>query len=340
VKLFYSYSATDETLRRELEKHLSLLKADHLIDTWTFRNIDAGQDWEKEIDARLEEADLILLLVSADFLASKYCWDKEMKRAIERADSGEATVIPILLRSCDWQAAPFAKLQLLPENAKPVTLWRPRDRGWANVVAGVRKHVESASPVTTSAMTAAKSDIRSDAPNTIEKAKHVIAAVQRAKVRSERLRDINTAAASEGARTFIEVSNIVAGVNETTPDLKLSVGWNAERCVVRVGNVSLVLSVEYERRSYWDNPPVPAFHASLWFGAVPFPNERKRWRLRNKPEEFVDHYWVLELDGDDVWKWRVSNSDQRISSGAVAEDCIDRLLDFHVAVESGRRRRP
>jgi len=337
VKLFYSYSATDEPLRRDLEKHLSLLKAEQLIDTWTFRNIDAGKEWEKEIDARLEDADLILLLVSADFLASRYCWAREMKRAIERADAGETIVIPVLLRSCDWQAAPFAKLQLLPENAKPVTLWRPRDRGWANVVAGIRKRVESAPSVTTSAKST--SNRRSDELNTVTKVKQVVAAVQLAKARSERLRDIKTAAASEGAQTFIEVARIVASINETTPDLKLSVGWNAERCVVRVGDVSLVLYVEYERRNYWHGTPSPAFHASLWFGAVAFPTERKRrWRFRNKPEEFVDHIWVLELDSDDIWRWRSDRSDRRVPASAVAEDCVHRLLDFHVRVERGLKR--
>lgn len=141
--IFFSYSSADEPLRVELEQHLAVLKRAGLIETWGFRQIEAGDDWRRRIDDRLNSATIILLLVSANFLASDYCWNVEMRRAIERHDAGSAIVVPIVLKDCDWHAAPFSKLQLLPEGAKPVTRWRPRDRAWASVVAGIRRLLEA-----------------------------------------------------------------------------------------------------------------------------------------------------------------------------------------------------
>src|SRR5258708_9148478 len=96
-RLFYSYSSADETLRAEFEKHLALLKREGLIETWTFRNIDAGQEWKRSIDANLNSATIILLLISADFMSSDYCWEIEMKRALERHEAAAASVLPIIL---------------------------------------------------------------------------------------------------------------------------------------------------------------------------------------------------------------------------------------------------
>lgn len=143
--IFCSYSSADEAFREELEDHLAVLKRAGVIEMWSFRQIEAGDDWKRRIDERLDASSIILLLVSANFLASNYCWDVEMKRALERHESGEATVIPVILKDCDWRAAPFARIQALPEGAKPVTRWRPRDRAWSNVVAGIRKVVQSKS---------------------------------------------------------------------------------------------------------------------------------------------------------------------------------------------------
>jgi TIR domain len=94
------------------------------------------------IDKNLEAAKIILLLVSSDFIASDYCYDKEMKRALEKHRAGEARVIPIILRHCDWERAPFAELQALPEDAKPVTEWKYSDEAWTDVARSIRKIVE------------------------------------------------------------------------------------------------------------------------------------------------------------------------------------------------------
>ncbi|MBC7931670.1 MAG: tetratricopeptide repeat protein, partial [Rubrivivax sp.] len=107
------------------------------------RRIVAGQEWDRQIDKHLESADIILLLVSPDFLASHYCYDIEVKRAMERHDAGEARVIPIILRHCDdWQSAPFGKLQAVPKDARPVTDWPDHDKAFADVAAGIRRAVE------------------------------------------------------------------------------------------------------------------------------------------------------------------------------------------------------
>ncbi|HSK71710.1 MAG TPA: TIR domain-containing protein, partial [Pyrinomonadaceae bacterium] len=139
VRLFYSYSHKDETLRNELETHLKILERQGLISSWNDRQIGAGDEWKKEIDKNLESADIILLLVSADFIASDYCYEIEMKRAVERHKKDDAVVIPVILRDSNWKKAPFGKLQALPKNAKAVTKWSDKDSAWRDVSEGIEK---------------------------------------------------------------------------------------------------------------------------------------------------------------------------------------------------------
>jgi hypothetical protein len=141
ISLFYSYSHKDEALRDELETHLTLLRRQGVISGWHDRRIAAGTEWKGQIDHHLEAADVILLLVSSDFLASDYCWDVETKRAMDRHEAGTARVIPVILRPCDWQSAPFGKLQALPKDAKPVTSWKDRDEAFTDVARGIRNAV-------------------------------------------------------------------------------------------------------------------------------------------------------------------------------------------------------
>jgi GUN4-like/TIR domain len=138
VTVFFSYAHKDESLRDDLSEHLSLLKRDRVIQDWHDRQIPAGADWASEIDRNLNTADIILLLISASFLSSDYCWGNELKRAMERHEAREACVIPVILRPCDWQSSPFAKLQAFPKDAIPVTRWEDQDEAFLNVVQGVR----------------------------------------------------------------------------------------------------------------------------------------------------------------------------------------------------------
>jgi hypothetical protein len=142
TEVFFSYAHKDKRLRDQLETHLSSLKRQNIITGWHDRKIAAGTEWKDRIDEHLESARIILLLVSADFLASEYCYNVELKRALERHEAGEARVIPVILRPCDWQTAPFGKLQALPTDAKPVTEWSSRDRAFQIVAEGIRKVVK------------------------------------------------------------------------------------------------------------------------------------------------------------------------------------------------------
>jgi len=109
---------------------------------WHDRDISAGTEWELEISKHLNEVQIILLLVSPDFMDSDYCYDVEMMRAIERHERGEACVIPIILRPTEWKDAPFGRLQSLPTDAKPVSTWRNRELAFLNIAQGIKKVIE------------------------------------------------------------------------------------------------------------------------------------------------------------------------------------------------------
>jgi TIR domain-containing protein len=142
ASVFFSYSHADEVFRDQLEKQLSLLKRQGVIEVWHDRRIGAGQEFAHEIDRHVETDDIFLLLISADFLASDYCYDKEMTRAMQRHEAGEAIVIPVILRACDWQGAPFGKLNASPPDGKPVTKYPDRDEALLEVAKAVRAAAE------------------------------------------------------------------------------------------------------------------------------------------------------------------------------------------------------
>ncbi|SRR6266700_65322 len=121
IKIFFCYAREDDTLVRALEKQLKALRRQGLIDIWYDREISPGMEWEQEIDKHLNSSQVILLLISPDFMDSEYCYGVEMQRAMERHERGEAHIIPIILRPVYWQGAPFGKLQVLPSEARPIT---------------------------------------------------------------------------------------------------------------------------------------------------------------------------------------------------------------------------
>lgn len=136
--LFLSYAHEDEPFRRELEKHLAGLRREKLVEEWHDRLIMAGDDWDGEINAKLDAAHIILLLISPDFMASRYIDEVEVKRAMHRYEMGTATVIPVLIRPTEWQGAPFSKLQAVPTDAVPITEWKDQDAAFVNVVRHLR----------------------------------------------------------------------------------------------------------------------------------------------------------------------------------------------------------
>lgn len=138
INIFISYSHEDEGYKEKLEKHLSILKRNNIIETWHDRKIIPGEEWDKKIKDELEAAQIILLLVSVDFLSSNYCYDIEIKRAVAKHEKGEAVLIPIMLRKCDWHDTSFSKIQALPKNAKPVKNFEDEDEAFFLIVEGIK----------------------------------------------------------------------------------------------------------------------------------------------------------------------------------------------------------
>ncbi|MBT9316839.1 TIR domain-containing protein [Leptothoe spongobia] len=142
LEVFFSYAHEDEDLRDRLATHLKLLERQKVISAWYDRDITGGEEWETEILEQLEKADIILLLISADFLASDFCWGVELEQAMKRHGEKSACVIPIILRSVDWKDTPFSKLQALPKNAEPVTNWTNQDQAFTDIAKGIRRVAE------------------------------------------------------------------------------------------------------------------------------------------------------------------------------------------------------
>lgn len=143
INLFISYAHKDDPFRKQLGAHLSTLRSQGIISDWHDGRILPGQDWNSVIDEALNKSRIILILISADFLHSEYCYAKEMGRAIERHDAGEAVVIPIILRACIWEYSRFGKLQALPKGAKPIQNWKYKDEAWLDVVRGLLQVIEA-----------------------------------------------------------------------------------------------------------------------------------------------------------------------------------------------------
>lgn len=111
INIFFAYSRENSDLRARLDKHLSTLKRNKSINTWFDGKIEPGKEWEAEIFQALQTADIVCLLISADFISSDYCYEVEMEEALQRHKLGESVVIPIILSHCDWSDTPFSKLQ-------------------------------------------------------------------------------------------------------------------------------------------------------------------------------------------------------------------------------------
>ena len=166
--VFLSYSHKDASYRDQLEIHLEMLKRQGVISVWHDRRLLAGDDFGAGIARELEQADIILLLVSADFLASEYCYSVEMRHALERQRQGTARVIPVILRLCEWQQAPFAHLLACPTDGRPVSKFADPDEAYLEIAKAIRVAAGAArqtsfAPTTTAAITAptSKADPRS-----------------------------------------------------------------------------------------------------------------------------------------------------------------------------------
>lgn len=139
--LVFSYSHADEAQRNELEKHLSPLKRMGKITTWHDRRIVPGQVFEHQIDHYFSQADIILLLISSDFIASDYCYQVEMTNALERHKKGEAVVIPVILRECAWHQLPFGNIMAATIDGKAISRFASHDEGYVQVADAVSRAI-------------------------------------------------------------------------------------------------------------------------------------------------------------------------------------------------------
>ncbi|MDO7173314.1 toll/interleukin-1 receptor domain-containing protein [Mariniflexile sp. AS56] len=142
VKIFTSYAHEDEGLKDEMDKYLKVLKRSGKIDAWNDRELIAGQEWNEGIMSEFAKANIILLLVSVDFIASDFIWDTELAEAMKRHEAGTAFVVPVILRSCKWTSMPFAKLQALPKNARPISDYDDKDVAFTEVATGIERLVD------------------------------------------------------------------------------------------------------------------------------------------------------------------------------------------------------
>lgn len=142
VNIFFSYAHKDEELKDRLETNLSMMKREGLLKSWSDRQINPGEEFDNVIDKHINDAHVILFLVSPDFIDSDYIWNIEMTRALERHEAREAHVIPVILRPSDWKSAPFGKLLVLPTDGKAVTLWTNEDAAFLDISKGIRKVVK------------------------------------------------------------------------------------------------------------------------------------------------------------------------------------------------------
>ncbi len=144
LRFFVSYSHKDEPYKDELVTHMASLRRTGAIKSWDDRQIPIGGEWDHQIKSEMNNADVILLLISSDFMNSSYCNDVEVTRAMERHhdNNDPAVVVPIILRHCDWTDAPFAKLQALPKNATPIAKYGDKDEAYLFIVKQIKNLIK------------------------------------------------------------------------------------------------------------------------------------------------------------------------------------------------------
>lgn len=164
AKAFISYSHRNERSLERLHTHLAMLRREGLIDAWYDREILAGKDIDREIGSNLEESEIFLALVSPDFLASNYCYEREMKAALERHEAGTLVVVPIIVEPCDWKSSPLVKLKALPKDGKPISTWTNEDIAYLDVVMELRRILSSQENVPAAKIRTASTTIQTSSP--------------------------------------------------------------------------------------------------------------------------------------------------------------------------------
>jgi hypothetical protein len=139
ASIFISYSHADERTLERLHKHLATLQREGLVKTWYDRQILAGSQFDGDIGRQLDKSDIFIALVSADYLASRYCYEQEFERALSRSDRGEMQIVPVIAEPCDWLSTPLQKFMALPKDGKPISDWTNVNSAYLDVVTGLRR---------------------------------------------------------------------------------------------------------------------------------------------------------------------------------------------------------
>lgn len=171
VAVFLCYSQEDERMAKKLKNHLSMLERNGSITLWDDGYISAGAERELERKKYLDEAQIILLLITDDFIASDYCYNVQLQSAIQRHERKEVRVVPIILSPVHWKEPPLDKLQVLPDDAKPVSRWSNQDAGFLNIVEGVIKVIKQWEAGTLASPTAERRALIADFGRLIEAVK-------------------------------------------------------------------------------------------------------------------------------------------------------------------------
>lgn len=145
AKIFISYSRRDQKWVDRLRKHLSIFRGQEMLDPWYDRAIEPGEKWTDKLDKQLKSADIILLMISADFLSSDIA-RSEMEQALARHDAGEAAVIPVILKPCLWENTPIANLQALPRDAMPISVQADKNQALFETSREIQRIASTAAP--------------------------------------------------------------------------------------------------------------------------------------------------------------------------------------------------
>jgi len=148
-KVFISYSHRDEKALERLHAHLSMLRRDGLITEWYDREIAGGGNIDVEVRENLRQSEYFLALLSPDFLASDYCYEREMKEALKRHDDGSMRVIPVILEPCDWKASPLGGIKALPKDGQPISTWTNENIAYLDIVTELRRVLSAKKPSAT-----------------------------------------------------------------------------------------------------------------------------------------------------------------------------------------------
>src|SRR5687767_13106019 len=143
MNAFLSYSHNDSEDLAMFEKHLSQLKRENKINAWYDGKIGAGGNLEKEISRNLQTSELFIALLSPEYIASNYCYNKEFEKAMEMQKAGELIIVPVILESCDWLNTPFKDFKALPKDGKPIRTWENKNTAYLDVIQNLRKLIEN-----------------------------------------------------------------------------------------------------------------------------------------------------------------------------------------------------